>query len=249
MLQMWGIQLHPGSQRIVQQQTIDVNFVKSWVHLEKCCYKKFPQRQKEMSQRLKSRSNNFQGMRRVNYIDEESEEEESDSIEEQSVLQMDGNGSKPFYMEGTMCGNSFKAIIDTGSLVSIFTKRDLTKIIGERKVVIRDMIDNEWYVDYNKRPLDLLGYQFVRLEVAGVTVSKARVLVAPNSAKSIIGPDWLIALRYKISQPIERGYCKVNTEVVNEAELINEISPEESVRPEVQQIMREFPDLFKGNVE
>ena len=43
-------------------------------HLENCCNKKFPQRQKEMLQRLKSRSINFQGMRRVNYIDEESEE-------------------------------------------------------------------------------------------------------------------------------------------------------------------------------
>ena len=134
-------------------------------------------------------------MRRVNYIDEESEEEESDSNEVQLVFQIDGNGSKPFYMEGTMCGKYFKAIIDTGSPVSIFTKRDLTKIIGERKVVIRDMIDNERYVDYNKRPLDLLGYQFVRLEVAVVTVLKASVLVAPNSGKSIIGRDCLIALR------------------------------------------------------
>ena len=184
-------------------------------------------------------------MRRVNYIGEESEEEESDSNEEQLVLQIDGNGSKPFYMEGTMCGNYFKAIIDTGSPVSIFTKRDLTKIIGKRKVVIRDMIDNERYVDYNKKPLDLVGYQFVCLEVAGVTVSKARVLVAPNSGKSIIGRDWLIALRYKISQPIERGECKVNTKAGDDAMAINEISPEESISPEVQQIMREFPDLFK----
>ena len=71
-------------------------------------------------------------MRRVNYIDEESEEKESDSNEEQLVLQTDGNGSKPFCMEGTMCGNYFKTIIDTGSPVSIFTKRDLTKINGEK---------------------------------------------------------------------------------------------------------------------
>ena len=124
-------------------------------------------------------------------------------------------------------------------------KRDLTKIIGERKVVIRDIIDNERYVDYNKRPLDLLGYQFVLLEVVGVTVSKARRLVASNSGKSILGRDWLIALRYKISQPIGRSECKVNTEVVNDAKVMNEISPEESISPDVQQIMREFPDLFK----
>ena len=90
-----------------------------------------------------------------------------------------------------------------------------------------------------------MGYQFVCLEVAGVTVSKARVQVAPNSGKSIIGRDWLIALRYKISQPIERGECKVNTEAGDDAKAINEISPEKSISPEVQQIIREFPDLFK----
>ena len=144
-----------------------------------------------------------------------------------------------------MCGNYFKAIIDTGSPVSIFTKRDLLKIVGERKVVIRVMIEGERYVDYNKKPLNLLGYQFVRLEVAGVTVSKARVLIAPNSGKSIVGRDWLVALRYKISQPIERGECVTNQQIVNSNELIGEINPEEKQNPEVQQLTREFPKLFK----
>ena len=60
------------------------------------------------------------------------------------------------------------------------------------------MIQGEIYVDYYKKPLNILGYQFVRLEVADVTVSKARVLVAPTSGKSIPVRDWLVALRYKI---------------------------------------------------
>ena len=41
------------------------------------------------------------------------------------------------------------------------------------------MIEEERYVDYSKKPLELLGYQIVRFEVAGVTVSEAGVLVAP----------------------------------------------------------------------
>ena len=64
-----------------------------------------------MVQRLKSR--NEQGMRKVNYI-ENSEDEESDVDEKQLLLKIEGKGSKPFYMEGLMCGNYFKAIIDTG---------------------------------------------------------------------------------------------------------------------------------------
>ena len=159
-------------------------------------------------QLLKNRGNT-KCMRTVNYT-EESEDEESEEDEEQLVLRVDGNGYEPFYMEGTMCGNYFKAIIDTGSPVSIFTKRDSLKIIGERKVVIRDKIESERYVDYNKKPSNLLGYQFVRFEVAGVNVSKARVLVAPNSGKPIVGRDWLVDLRYKMNQPIERGECVIN---------------------------------------
>ena len=62
-------------------------------------------------------------MRRVNYIDEEESEEESSDEEEQLVLRVDGKEHKPFYMERQMCGKWFKAIIDTGSPVSIFTNR------------------------------------------------------------------------------------------------------------------------------
>ena len=179
------------------------------------------------------------------------------------MLRVDRKGHKSFYMEGQMCGKWFKAIIDTGSPVSIFTKRDLQQIIGERKVVVRDMIEDEHYVDYNKRPLKLLGYQFVRLEVAELTVSKARVLVAPKFGKSIIGRDWLIALRYQIKQPIESGECERNTQVVNNDKIVNNIkckritqadnynesvnspNPEEKICPEVQQFIGEFPKLFK----
>ena len=228
-------------------------------HTEKCCNKKHPNRQKEMVKRLKSR--NEQGMRRVNYIEDTEDELEVD--EEQLVLKIEGKGSKPFYMEGLMCGNYFKAIIDTGSPVSIFTEKDLQKIVGEREVVIREMIENERYVDYNKKPLELLGYQFVRLEVAGVTVSKARVLVAPNSGKSIVGRDWLVALRYRINQPIERGECEgidknVNcvhpvNEVknVNCANSTNEAESEGQLNPELKQLMGDFPKLFtrKGRVK
>ena len=83
----------------------------------------------------------------------------------------------------------------------------------------------------------MLGYQFVRLEVAGVTVSKARVLVASNSGKSIVGRDWLVALRYKITQPIKRGECKINQQNEGCKESIFEISPEEKQNPEVQQLV------------
>ena len=76
------------------------------------------------------------------------------------------------------------------------------------------MIEDERYVDYNRRPPDIIGYLLVRLVITGLTLSKAKVLVAPNSGKSIVGRDWLVALCYKITQPIERAECKVNKQSV-----------------------------------
>ena len=85
-------------------------------------------------------------------------------------------------------------------------KKDLQKIIGDRKGVIRDLIEDERYVDYNKKPLNFLGVPIRTIRGRrSDRLKSARVLVAPKSAKSIVGRDWLVALRYKITQPIERG--------------------------------------------
>ena len=103
----------------------------------------------------------------------------------------------------------------------------------------------------------------MRLEVAGVTVSKARVLVAPNSGKSVVGRDWLVALRYRINQPIERGECEgidknVNcvrpvdeVKNVNCVNSTNEAESEAQLCPEIKQLMGDFPKLFtrKGRVK
>ena len=47
-------------------------------HLEKCLIGKFPQRQKEMMQRLENRDT-AKNMRRVNYIEESDEEESTEN--------------------------------------------------------------------------------------------------------------------------------------------------------------------------
>ena len=108
-----------------------------------------------------------------------------------------------------------------------------------------------------------MGYQFVRLEVAGVTVSKARVLVAPNSGMSTVGRDWLVALRYRINQPIERSECERIDKIVNcvhpvdevknvnRVNSVNEAESERQLNPEIKQLMGDFPKHFtrKGRVK
>ena len=70
------------------------NFCKIVGHVEKCCNKKFPQRQKEIMQRLKTRGNE-NSLRRVNYFEGSDEESEEDD-EVQLVLRVDGDGCKLF---------------------------------------------------------------------------------------------------------------------------------------------------------
>ena len=100
-------------------------------------------------------------MTRVNYISEDSDEWDDDKI----VLQVNGARAKLFMIEGLMCGKKYQAIIDTGSPVSLFAVDELERIIGKHWVVVREMIGDERYVDFNRRPLPLLGYMFVSIQV------------------------------------------------------------------------------------
>ena len=175
-------------------------------HVEKRCNQKYTERRKQMKQRLQNRR---RGISKVNYISEASDEWDDDSI----VLQVNGAGAKPFMIEGLMCGKKFQAIIYTGSPVSIFAVDELERIIGKLKfwVVVREMMDDERYVDFNRRPLTLLGYMFGSIEVGKTKMSKARVLVAKKGAKTIVGRDWLTASKYKIEQPMKQGENTVNS--------------------------------------
>ena len=68
-------------------------------HLEKCCNQKYPEKKRQMKQRMQNRRKGFS---RVYYISEDSDEELD---EDEMVLQVDGTGVKLFEIEGLMCGN------------------------------------------------------------------------------------------------------------------------------------------------
>ena len=80
---------------------------------------------------------------------------------------------------------------------------------------------------------------FVSVQVEKTRMSKARVLVAKKGSKSIVGRDWLTALKYNIEQPIAKGENSVNSIFCESAE------PEIKLDPDAQHIVEEFPNLFK----
>ena len=173
---------------------------------ERVISKEFATKRKKDTNRKITNTRGF-GKRVQTFDPEDSDEDEED---EYMVLKLeaDKDKTKPFYMEGFVNGNRFKAMIDTGSPVTIFAVDEVKRIMKRDKLQIRPMIEDELYVDSNGKPLKLLGYVFCELQVNDRYVKKARILIAKTGTKSIIGREWLATLRYKL---VSEGELEVNS--------------------------------------
>ena len=80
------------------------------------------------------------------------------------------------------------------------------------------MIEDERYVDFSGKPLEIMGYVLCELQVNDSYVKKARIHIAKPGTKSIIGREWLSTLRYKL---VADGELEVNS-IENETELSTE---------------------------
>ena len=89
-------------------------------------------------------------------------------------------------------------MIDSVSPVTIIGYDELQKTLQYDVLFVRPLPEDTKYVDYNKRPANLLGYKFRELEVGGKYNRKARILVARPGAKSIVGRDaQLLTVQYR----------------------------------------------------
>ena len=146
-------------------------------------------------------------------------------------VESEKENSTPYYMEGFINGNKIKAMIDTGFPVTFFELDEVKQIMKREKLQVRPMIENERYVDFNGKPLKLLGYVFCELQVNDSYVKKARILIAKKGTKSIIGREWLSTLRYKL---VPEGYLKVNA-----------IEKEIELSAETKQFVKELPKVIE----
>ena len=95
-------------------------------------------------------------------------EEDEDSDSDDLVLNIESEGTQkttPYYMEGWINGFHFKMMIDTGSHVTIFAVDEIKKIMRRKDRQVRRTIEVEKYVDFNGKPINLLGYVFCQLQV------------------------------------------------------------------------------------
>ena len=65
---------------------------------------------------------------------------------------------------------------------------------------VRRMFEGEKYVYFNGKPLNFRGYVFCQLQEGEKFIKKARILVAKEGMKSIVGSERLSTLKFKTFQ-------------------------------------------------
>ena len=199
-------------------------------HLEEVCNQKKKYRFQQNS-KVKASGSSEQTNRRVQLVDQDEEDDENIM-----VLNVEGDENvKSYYMEGFINGNKFKTMIDSGSPVTIFALEETKQIMKRETLSLREMKEGDRYVDFNGKPLNLLGYVFCEIQVGNQYVKKARILFAKKRTKSIIDREWLSPLRYRFT-PVNEGELEVNS-----------VEKNEELSAEAMQLSNEFPELFKRN--
>ena len=99
----------------------------------------------------------------------------------------------------------------------------------------RPLPKNEEYVDYNEKPLNLIGFINVDVQVGKRTIRRARIVIARDGKKSLVGRDWLTQLNCRVSEASKE--CE-STNTVYKFE--NDVE----IAPELKRNKQKFPKIF-----
>ena len=171
-------------------------------HFARMCRRVKPTNQRG-NDNFRGNSNTAQrgGMRRINLIDQASNQSEdsTEDVAKNMILQVVGNGTPPFVLKGEINNVAFTTMIDSGSPITIFTQSHLGKILKTDVLFARPLPKGEEYVDYNGRPLNLLGFKTLDVKVGKKQIKKARVVITRDKKKSLIRRDWLTSLNFRVA--------------------------------------------------
>ena len=103
-------------------------------------------------------------------------------------------------MKGKINNQAFSTMIDSGSPITIFTQADLREILKVDVIFAGPMPKTEQYVDYNNKPLNLLGYTTANVKVGKRTIKNARIVISRDGNRSLIGRDWLNQLNFNVGE-------------------------------------------------
>ena len=125
-------------------------------HFAKCCQTKGAGNFAKIRKVIKAPA------QRIQRIDEWEDSSSGSVLEDDKiVLTIDGNENGQFSTSGKINGNPFKTMVDSGSPVTIFEIEEIKRIMKKKTLFIRRQLpEDEEYVDFNKKKLNLLGYVF-----------------------------------------------------------------------------------------
>ena len=83
--------------------------------------------------------------------------------------------------------------------ITIFTEEDLCQLLSADLKFARLFLKTEEYVDYNERPLNLVGYITVDEELGKQKMRCGRIVLSRDGKKLLVGRDWLTKLNYRLT--------------------------------------------------
>ena len=98
---------------------------------------------------------NSSEVRRVIYLEEDSSEGSYDENTDKIVFTISGIGEATFVMKGRINSNKITARVDSGSLVTIFTVKDLKDILRTDVILARPLPQSEKYVEFKHQPMKI----------------------------------------------------------------------------------------------
>ena len=127
-------------------------------------------------------------------------------------------------------------MIDSGSPITIFTPADLGKNLKVDVIFVRAVPKNEQYVDYHNKPLNLLGFTTVEVQVGKKKLKNARILITRgNGKRSSIGRDWLNQLNFRVGEVKQKGEYN---------QTVNNINKTSDKNKDLEALRKKVPKLF-----
>ena len=88
----------------------------------------------------------------MNLIERNKEQKGSSEWDDNKVvLHVHGKGTPIFVMKCKINNTPFKILIDSGSLITIFTQAEVRRILNQALILARPLPRGEEYLDYNRK--------------------------------------------------------------------------------------------------
>ena len=128
-------------------------------------------------------------MKRVNLIEQQADQSSGSSEwdHDNIVLYVNGVGAKQFVLKGKINKQQFTTMIDSET-------SELTRFLTTDLLYAGSLSKNEEEVDYNRRQLNLKGYNIVDMEVGKQKMKAANIMIKRDGKELLIGWDWLTKL-------------------------------------------------------